>query len=225
LVCAIEKIMHATRPIVSRTCVGTREAKIESTFSMADPTDDGVPVRHIDLLDSRLQLVLIAMILTIMLGGIIDLVLDAPTTLLSFHVIFEVAFVLLCLGTAIFLWMAGSQSEQSLQRTRKVLEDHESELAEWRERAQRLLEGLGMEIDRQMRTWGLSPAEREVALLLLKGFSTKEIATHLDKSERTVRQQCSAVYKRSGLGGRAELSAFFLEDLLLPVGDDPSSQA
>jgi DNA-binding CsgD family transcriptional regulator len=178
----------------------------------------------VDLLDSRLQLALIVMILAIMVGGIVDLVLDAPTTLLSFHVIFEIAFVLLCLGTAIFLWLAGSQSERSLQRTRQVLESHESELSEWRERAQRLLHGLGVEIDRQMRAWGLSPAEREVALLLLKGYSTKEIASHLEKSERTVRQQCSAVYKRSGLGGRAELSAFFLEDLLLPIEtDSPNS--
>lgn len=179
-------------------------------------------MRHFDLLDSRLQIVLIAMILAIMVGGIVDLVLDAPNTLLSFHVMFEIAFVLLCLGTALFLWLAGSQSERSLQRTRQTLAQHEDELAEWRGRAQRLLQGLGVEIDRQMRTWGLSPAEREVALLLLKGYSSKEIATHLDKSERTVRQQSSAVYKRSGLGGRAELSAFFLEDLLLPLGDEPT---
>ena len=37
-----------------------------------------------------------------------------------------------------------------------------------------------------------------------------------DASERTVRQQALAVYAKSGLGGRAELAAFFLEDLLAP---------
>jgi DNA-binding NarL/FixJ family response regulator len=61
-----------------------------------------------------------------------------------------------------------------------------------------------------------SPAEREVGLLLLKGLSHKEIAGVLDKSERTVRQQSLGIYKKAGLAGRAELSAFFLEDLLLP---------
>jgi len=152
----------------------------------------------------------------------VDLVLDAPTTLLSFHVVFEVLFVLLCLGTACFLWLAGSQSERSLKRTRATLARHEGELSQWRERAQRLLQGLGAEIDRQMRAWGLSPAEREVALLLLKGYSTKEIATHLDKSERTVRQHAVAVYRKSGLAGRAQLSAYFLEDLLLPDPDSPA---
>jgi hypothetical protein len=32
-----------------------------------------------------------------------------------------------------------------------------------------------------------------------------------------VRHQALAVYRKSGLGGRAELAAFFLEDLLLPI--------
>ena len=42
-------------------------------------------------------------------------------------------------------------------------------------------------------------------------------AAVLDRSERTVRQHAVSVYRKSGLAGRAELSAFFLEDLLLPI--------
>jgi DNA-binding NarL/FixJ family response regulator len=79
-----------------------------------------------------------------------------------------------------------------------------------------MLRGLGEEIDRQLRDWGLTPVERETALLLLKGFEHKEIAALQEKSERTVRQHAVAVYRKSGLAGRAQLSAFFLEDLLLP---------
>ena len=33
-------------------------------------------------------------------------------------------------------------------------------------------------------------------------------------TERTVRDQAGAIYRKSGLAGRAELSAYFLEDLL-----------
>lgn len=177
-------------------------------------------MRHIDVLDTRYQRLLFVLVLAMAVGGVVDLALDDPATLGSFHLVFEVAFLLLCLGTAVLLWRVGFRAQRSLEQTRANLARHEDELAQWRRRAQSLLHGLGAEIDRQMRAWGLSPAEREVALLLLKGFSTKEIATHLAKSERTVRQQCSAVYKRSGLGGRAELSAFFLEDLLLPMEDE-----
>ena len=64
--------------------------------------------------------------------------------------------------------------------------------------------------------WNLTPAERKIALLLLKGYGHKEIATLLGRSERTIRQHAVAVYRKSNLSGRAELAAFFLEDLLLP---------
>ena len=54
-------------------------------------------------------------------------------------------------------------------------------------------------------------------MLLLKGLGHKEAASVLDRSERTVRQHAVSVYRKSGLSGRAELAAFFLEDLLLPM--------
>jgi DNA-binding NarL/FixJ family response regulator len=87
----------------------------------------------------------------------------------------------------------------------------------WRDEANRLLAGLGVAIEAQFERWGLTAAEKEVALLLLKGLGHKDAALVLDRSERTVRQHAIAVYRKSGLAGRAELSAFFLEDLLLPT--------
>jgi DNA-binding NarL/FixJ family response regulator len=91
-----------------------------------------------------------------------------------------------------------------------------AEAERWRAEARHLIEGLGEAIDRQFERWGLSPAEREVGLLLLKGLSHHEIADLRGVSERTVRQQAQALYKKAGLAGRAELSAYFLEDLLGP---------
>lgn len=58
-----------------------------------------------------------------------------------------------------------------------------------------------------------------MALLLLKGHSHKAIARLTSRSSQTARQHASAVYKKSGLAGRAELAAFFLEDLMLPRGE------
>jgi DNA-binding NarL/FixJ family response regulator len=51
---------------------------------------------------------------------------------------------------------------------------------------------------------------------MLKGLSHKEIAAARATTETTIRQQALAIYRKSGLGNRSELSAFFLEDLLLP---------
>jgi DNA-binding NarL/FixJ family response regulator len=64
--------------------------------------------------------------------------------------------------------------------------------------------------------WRLTSSEREVAVLLLKGHGHKQIAAATSRSERTVRQHSVAVYQKSGLQGRAELAAFFLEDLVVP---------
>ncbi|MEE4298884.1 MAG: LuxR C-terminal-related transcriptional regulator, partial [Pseudomonadales bacterium] len=73
-------------------------------------------------------------------------------------------------------------------------------------------------IEAQFRGWGLSTAEAEIGMLLLKGLSLKEIAALRETSERTVREQARAVYRKAGLAGRAELSAYFLEDLLVARG-------
>jgi len=78
------------------------------------------------------------------------------------------------------------------------------------------MEGLGAYIDAQFDAWGLTVSEKDVALMLLKGFSMKEISDLREVSERTTRQQAVTIYSKAGIGGRAELSAFFLEDLLLP---------
>lgn len=113
-----------------------------------------------------------------------------------------------------------ARRERDLQREANDLADQlkatEAEAERWRAEASELLAGLGAAIDRQFERWGLTEAEKEVALLLLKGLSHKEIAEVRAITEATARQQARAVYRKGGLAGRAELAAFFLEDLLLP---------
>ena len=106
--------------------------------------------------------------------------------------------------------------EYALDRTRE-------DGVRYREQASQLLQGIGALIDQQFDGWGLSPSEREVGLLLLKGLSLKSIAAARDASEATVRQQAQAVYRKAKLSGRAELAAFFLEDLLLPIPRVPAT--
>jgi DNA-binding NarL/FixJ family response regulator len=101
------------------------------------------------------------------------------------------------------------------------LVDSEQEAARWRQEAGDLIAGLADAIDRQLDRWALSPAEKEVALLLLKGLSHKEIGALRNVSEATVRQQARALYAKAGLEGRHDLAAFFLEDLLVPRTKSP----
>lgn len=96
------------------------------------------------------------------------------------------------------------------------LEVARAEGTQWRSDMRELLKGLSSAIDAQFDRWQLTQSEREIALLMLKGLSHREIAAARKSSERTVRQQAQCVYGKSNLSGRAALSAFFLEDLLLP---------
>jgi len=66
----------------------------------------------------------------------------------------------------------------------------------------------------QFTDWGLSPSESEVALLLIKGLSMREISQAREVKEKTVRQQATGVYAKSGYAGRHELVAHFIEDLM-----------
>jgi DNA-binding CsgD family transcriptional regulator len=62
--------------------------------------------------------------------------------------------------------------------------------------------------------WGLTAAEREVAVLAIKGFSIAEIAELRDTKLGTIKAQCAAVYRKAGVAGRVQLLSVFLDDLL-----------
>jgi len=62
--------------------------------------------------------------------------------------------------------------------------------------------------------WKLSSSEQEVAFLLIKGLSIQEIAEIRNTKAGTVKSQSNAIYQKSSLQNRAELTAFFVVDLL-----------
>lgn len=127
-------------------------------------------------------------------------------------------------GAVVVLALAGSAvGAQRLLVLRRRLQSLRAEVTHWRFEAEALAAGLGDAIDRQFADWGLSPAEREVGLLLLKGLSHRDVASVRGTSERTVRQQARTLYKKAGLSGRADLAAFFIEDMLSPPGDGRGS--
>ena len=69
--------------------------------------------------------------------------------------------------------------------------------------------------------WGLTPAERDVALFAIKGLSTGEIAQMRKTSEGTVKAQTNAIYRKAGVAGRAQLLGLFIEDLIEGPLPDP----
>ena len=66
--------------------------------------------------------------------------------------------------------------------------------------------------------WGLTPAERDVALFAIKGMSTAEISVLRSTSEGTVKAQTNAIYRKAGVSGRSQLLSLFIDDLMRDDG-------
>ena len=135
--------------------------------------------------------------------------------------LFELGMVGLSLAFAVVLWRGWWRAERSLADvrhslalTRRDLAARQAERDAWRRSAEGALAGVRQAIERQLDAWELTGAEREIALLLLKGHGHKQVAALTGRSERTVRQHAVAVYRKAGISGRAELAAFFFDGLL-----------
>lgn len=140
----------------------------------------------------------VALVTAVLFGAVatlaaVDLVADLGEGTTILHVFIEGAVVLVGLAGA--AWMVcrfrdlaryTGTLETDLVATRAAAE-------RWRGEAGDLLRGLSSAIDQQLEGWGLTAAEKEIALLLLKGLSHKEIAAAREVAESTVRQQARSI--------------------------------
>jgi DNA-binding CsgD family transcriptional regulator len=130
-------------------------------------------------------------------GDVIGDLREDPT---SMHFIFEaVVTAALVLGIVFGAY--------SLRRTIELLRAQDQALAVARG-------ALSDVIDSQFTAWALTPAERDVGLLALKGLDVAEIAELRGAAQGTVRAQLTRIYSKAGVSGRAQFAAFFVEDLL-----------
>ncbi len=155
---------------------------------------------------TRVAIALFAIVLVLIAW---DLIFDFMVGASLWHILMESFIFFVAVSGVVLMW-------RQLDRTRSDLVEALVEAEQWKSETTELIQGLSVAINHQFERWSLSKAEAEVALFLLKGMSHKEIANLRQTSERTVREQSRAVYRKSGLSGRSSLSAFFLEDLLLP---------
>ncbi len=156
-----------------------------------------------------------------------DLITDFNEGVRWWHLFVE-ALIALAAGTGIFFLFRGSiDLKHSLETEKKISRELQAEAEKWRSQFKKFLDGLSQAIDSQLTAWKLTDSEKEVAFLLLKGLSLKEIAEVRKTTEKTARTQATTIYSKSGLAGRSELAAFFLEDLLMPQegGGAPSGSS
>lgn len=128
-------------------------------------------------------------------------------------------------------------SQRKLTRLRANLDTAQEAAKRVSAELEKSLARAAAHISAEFTRWKLTDAEQEIGWMLLKGLSLRIIAEARGTSERTVRQQARAIYAKSGLGNRADLAAFFLEDLCfghtpdegappsLPLANDERVQA
>jgi len=143
-----------------------------------------------------------------------DMISDLRKGASIYHMMEEVIIMVLIFLGILFIWKDNFLLKKELLRTEIELEAVKKSSLLWKKENEHFLQGLGTAIDTQLEQWHLTSAEKEIAQMLMKGLSMKEIADVRETSEKTVRQQALAIYSKSGLSGRAALSAFFLEHLL-----------
>lgn len=107
------------------------------------------------------------------------------------------------LGLLLGLGMSGAMLVRARQRAMRV------------EQALQVASGAFSDLlDQKFTEWGLTRAERDVALFAIKGFSLGEIAEMRSTSEGTVKAQTNAIYRKAGVSGRPQLLSVFIEDLM-----------
>lgn len=148
--------------------------------------------------------ILFALIAVLIAG---DLLSDRGEGAGLYHLLVEFLVLIAAAAGAALLWRRVGRARIDLAQAR-------AEAQRWQSENRTLVRGLGDAIQQQFERWQLTPAEAEIGLFLLKGLSLREIAALRATSERTVREQARALYRKAGLEGRYALSAFFLEDLL-----------
>jgi putative tricarboxylic transport membrane protein len=122
---------------------------------------------------------------------------------------------------------SGRRREEELQRAlQEVSQEVERRAREMERQTQDMAAvrvGMNAQVEREFGRWGLTSAERSVAHLTLKGLRLKDIARVRNTSDRTVRQQAQAIYRKAGLDGRTDLAAYFLEGVLGEPGINVSA--
>ncbi len=145
----------------------------------------------------------------------LDVLVDIREGVSINHLFHELGLVLLSLIGILLQFQIIARQKRTISVYSLEMQELKKEKEEFKQKVSSLSGEFMNLIDGQFEKWSLTPGEKDVGVLLIKGLSMKEIADIRKSNESTVRQQASSIYKKSGVGGRQELAAFFLDDLLV----------
>lgn len=160
--------------------------------------------------------IIAVVLISIVLLTSVDIYNDYFEGVATWHISIEAFVGVIALVGVFYLIRGHFKLQKNLKKEKQLTGEFQVEARKWKQVSEKYVRGLSVEIENQLDRWDLTKAEKEVSFLMLKGLSNKEIAEIRGTTVPTIRAQTNAIYSKSGLSGRSELSAFFLEDLLLP---------
>lgn len=148
--------------------------------------------------------------------SIIDIFMDKSDQLSTVHIVGEFVLIFLSFSGSFYFISQASFYRESNVKLKTQVDTLEKKNSHYLEQVQLYKTGLSEAIDEEFNLWKLTPSEKEIGIMLIKGMSYSEISEARNISERTARNQGSSVLSKAGLKNKSELIAYFLEDLLYP---------
>ncbi|MCP5147252.1 MAG: response regulator transcription factor [Pseudomonadales bacterium] len=169
------------------------------------------------------DLIITVILCVIMLLNLADVVTDIHLGVPTWHIVEECLIVLAAGLTAGYLVLESRSRARQLAQLKQSLSRADRHIADITAEMRGARRQYGELIHQQFDAWQLTHSEQQVAMLLLKGLTFKEIAAVRETREKTVRQQASTIYAKSGVDGRHAFAAWFLEDFLAAEQQLPSA--
>lgn len=148
-------------------------------------------------------------------SSVMDIFLDGQDGLSSIHILIEIFTLVLSIAAAMFFLFNSIKITRENQALSQSIVSEVAKKEHYKQKVLKYSDGLSQAIEQEFQKWGLSQTETIIGFLILKGLSSKEMAEIQGSQDKTIRHHCSSIYKKSGLSSRSELSAYFLEDLLV----------
>jgi DNA-binding NarL/FixJ family response regulator len=157
---------------------------------------------------------IIILLLLITLFKLFDIFADLQLDIPAWHIAQESILVMLTILGSVYLGYDLIRSSRQVKALRTKLAKADKQINNMSSQMRAARQEYSQTIAAQFDSWGFTKSEQQVALLLLKGLSFKEIAEVRLTKEKTVRQQASTIYSKAEVDGRHTLCAWFMEDFI-----------
>ena len=156
---------------------------------------------------------MVGFLLLVAVASGLDLFWDLSLGFSAIHLLQELMLLLMALAGLIWMAIRFTKNQKEVQRLQEELESSRMLASQQSEAMKDAKRRMADVIHDQFQSWQLTSSEKEVGLLMLKGLTFREAAVVRSVAEKTIRQQASSIYEKSGLSGRHEFAGWFLEDL------------